>query len=119
MRRGDDHDWGGVIEQRIVAQRDAHFSATEILHPLVEHQHVEITASRQLKRLLPRCSARRYVGFFLEYALQGATQPFVTTADEGGQLARLVVRHGAGVNESAGWCNPLFVTTCWECRRGS
>jgi hypothetical protein len=52
MRGRDDHDWGGVIEERVIAQGDSDFDTRQFLEALIEEKHVVATTARVLERLL-------------------------------------------------------------------
>ncbi len=108
MRRGDDHDWRCVIKERVFPQRQADVDTGQLVQLLVEHQDVVAAASGELERLLARAGSRDVVSLLRENALEGATQPLVTAADQSDQFARIRLGHEvASVRVDPAWCGGL------------
>src|SRR5450759_1011158 len=84
MRGGDYHDGRGVVEKRIVPQREADVDSGQFVELLVKHEDVVAAPPGQLERLLTQSGSRDVVSLLRENALQRSAQPFVAASDQGG-----------------------------------
>jgi hypothetical protein len=48
VRRRRDHDWGSVVEERIISERNAHIHGGELVEAFLEEDDVEATFTREL-----------------------------------------------------------------------
>ena len=82
-----------MVKKWIIAQCDAYFHTAKLMDPLVEHDHIEITMSRQSQRFLPGASARYAIAFFLKDGFHRSAHPPVAESDQSLQFRSSRMAH--------------------------
>src|SRR5205823_10547243 len=97
MRRGNDYNRCGVIEERVISQRNADFDSAETLHALVDHDDVEAPRPRELEGVAAQADAGDFVSFALEDALHRTRHPFIAESNQSLQLRVHFLHEAASV----------------------
>src|SRR5882757_3462755 len=80
--RRDYHNRNGVIEKRIVPQRQTNIDSAQLVELLVEHQNIVPSAPSELERLFTGPRSGHVISLLRENALQRPTHPFVVASDQ-------------------------------------